>query len=408
MQEPDAAVEEIRSIIRANRDELTEIVSASIEERVPFYSTRVDDSKKGELRRSVGLTVDTFLSMKDSHGRDLASSALLEVNRERSITGVPLDVIHRTWHVATRGVWMWLADVKQERGPEFAAAVDTVWEEWLAFVDSYIPLVTDLYLRAQQTATQSETIAMNMALDHLLESGTEAETKSTLRWLFFRSDRLVLGLFEFEPDQTDGVHTRIREFATILANAGSETNVRSLWTVHAGRIVVVFDAHPRNIVNVRKAITKLPIGVSGGLSHISGPHVRLSALHRQASIALRAAPWGGLVELKSLSLVTLVAANVTLAWSDLPQDVQDFFNDDLNYDGEWLATARALWTASMNARTAAENLHVHPNTIYYRLATIQNKCGIDLRDPEVLMGIKFVHEALELGTLTREDVSAEQ
>jgi DNA-binding PucR family transcriptional regulator len=48
-------------------------------------------------------------------------------------------------------------------------------------------------------------------------------------------------------------------------------------------------------------------------------------------------------------------------------------------------TLEVFLEAGLDRRVAAERLHVHPNTLNYRLGRIEELTGLDLTDPEDLM-----------------------
>jgi DNA-binding PucR family transcriptional regulator len=50
-----------------------------------------------------------------------------------------------------------------------------------------------------------------------------------------------------------------------------------------------------------------------------------------------------------------------------------------------LATLNAFLTAALDRRAAAEALHVHPNTLDYRLKRIEEQTGLRFADPDAVM-----------------------
>ena len=59
--------------------------------------------------------------------------------------------------------------------------------------------------------------------------------------------------------------------------------------------------------------------------------------------------------------------------------VRQFVADDLAADGTLITTLVEFAACDMNAKTAAERLHLHVNTAYYRLERIAMRTGCDLR-----------------------------
>jgi sugar diacid utilization regulator len=59
--------------------------------------------------------------------------------------------------------------------------------------------------------------------------------------------------------------------------------------------------------------------------------------------------------------------------------VRRFVVEDATAGGALIATLAAYAEADLNAKVAAERLHLHVNTAYYRLERIADRTGYDLR-----------------------------
>lgn len=59
--------------------------------------------------------------------------------------------------------------------------------------------------------------------------------------------------------------------------------------------------------------------------------------------------------------------------------------EDLAGSGQVVETLEAYVRANLNAKIAAEELTVHPNTVYYRLDRLGERTGRDLRQFDALM-----------------------
>jgi len=84
-----------------------------------------------------------------------------------------------------------------------------------------------------------------------------------------------------------------------------------------------------------------------------------------------------LSELSAFEYLTL-RANPTASRLIAPA-VHDFVAQDAKEGGPLIATLREYVACDLNARRAAENLHIHVNTAHYRLARIAERTGLDLR-----------------------------
>lgn len=59
--------------------------------------------------------------------------------------------------------------------------------------------------------------------------------------------------------------------------------------------------------------------------------------------------------------------------------VRQFVTEDAAAGGVLIATLMEFAACDLNAKTAAERLHLHVNTAYYRLERIAERTGCDLR-----------------------------
>lgn len=116
---------------------------------------------------------------------------------------------------------------------------------------------------------------------------------------------------------------------------------------------------------------------------------RLPGMYDEACAALQAL--GGkpgvqaVTELSTLEV--LVRAQDPSATRLLRPQVRSFIEADLAEGGSLLQTLRVYVACDLNARQAAMQLHVHANTIYYRLERISERTGCDTHRVEDLIDL---------------------
>jgi DNA-binding PucR family transcriptional regulator len=109
--------------------------------------------------------------------------------------------------------------------------------------------------------------------------------------------------------------------------------------------------------------------------------------YREARVAREAlAGCGGVLDLSSVSTFNyLVLSNDETARRLIDPKIRQFVEEDLAAGGSYIETINAYVSSDMNAKVAAELLHLHVNTAYYRLERIAERTGLDLRKlPEVI------------------------
>ena len=67
--------------------------------------------------------------------------------------------------------------------------------------------------------------------------------------------------------------------------------------------------------------------------------------------------------------------------------IHEFVTQDAGEGAPLISTLRAYVDCDLNARRAAERLHIHVNTAHYRLGRIAERTGRDLRRPRDLIEI---------------------
>ncbi|WP_406335437.1 PucR family transcriptional regulator [Streptomyces sp. NBC_00203] len=69
--------------------------------------------------------------------------------------------------------------------------------------------------------------------------------------------------------------------------------------------------------------------------------------------------------------------------------------EDAAHGTDYVPTLHAWLEHQGNIRTAAEQLHVHANTLRYRLTKIEQTVGIDLADPDIRLVLALQLKALD-------------
>ena len=166
----------------------------------------------------------------------------------------------------------------------------------------------------------------------------------------------------------------------------------SLATIRHGELVVIFaGTSPRaRIASLRAArqrtIEEHNIDVRYGVSVPSGGFASVQQAYREAALALSyTSPGRPIVALDELSALECALIGATAATKAIiaskGNNLRALSDDDLAAAVE---TIRAFATADLNVAKSAEQMHVHPNTVRYRLQQIATKTG---HDPRTFAGL---------------------
>ncbi len=139
--------------------------------------------------------------------------------------------------------------------------------------------------------------------------------------------------------------------------------------------------------SVRERIAGRGLPLSIG---ISTSHVGLGAVREAYNEAVLARDSldqrGGVVSISSLSALNyLVRRPDATAQRLVRPEVHAFFAEDAAADGIYAETLQAFADHHLNAREAARAIHVHVNTVYYRLERIASRTHTDLRKIDELV-----------------------
>ncbi len=254
----------------------------------------------------------------------------------------------------------------------------------------------EVYLETQeQLAATGERIRRDLLEDLLtgreLEPGPRLDAARAAGLV----DESSVVVISATPSGTPSDEQLLRGGAAALARAiGGRTP--PLAVVRQDEIVVVVPAAeglpdtvvPRLVeVQNRLADAGLPLAVAvstavSGLAQIPEAYRESSAIR----IARGSAP--GVVALSELSAFEYLTLRADPTTGRLiPRAVHEFVAQDLAEGGPLIATLREYVACDLNARRAADNLHIHVNTAHYRLSRIAERTGYDLRSVSDLIEI---------------------
>jgi hypothetical protein len=178
-----------------------------------------------------------------------------------------------------------------------------------------------------------------------------------------------------------------RAAATALARA-TKLRLPPLTVVRHDEIVVVTPLPPDGAralagrlaeTQKRLARSKLPLAI--GMSTVYAGLSSVGDAYREAvSVRDQLPAAGGVVALPAMTMFEyLTLRGDGTARRMVPPAVEQFVREDIESGGALLATLQTYAAADLNAKLAAERLHIHVNTAHYRLGRIAERTGSDLR-----------------------------
>jgi len=390
-ESPAPAVAVIGERLLKRVDDLAAELTEVIRRAEPFYRNKV--VKVDDLLTSVLDNLRHILGQLA--GQPLPGLEPPRVTgRRRAEQGVPLPVILHAYRVA--GKFIWAAILNEAAGDEVAttALLQAGSDLWL-IIDNHSGAVTDSYRDAVAERAHSDSQTRNAMLDVLLRGdpgdGSRLwECAATLR-LPHQGTFVVVAAQGPRP----GVES-IPHAEEALRTRG----VQSAWRVEVDAHVGVVVLTPR--VDVDKLSTHLSELTSGPVG-ISEPYPSLDQTPgalRQARLAFAATtPKSHEITRYGQVPIAVLLASAPDAAAQVAQSILGPVLALPTVECQTLLSTLRMWFAEHGATSvAAEKLHMHRNTVRYRLRRLEDLTGRNLSQPT---GVAELYLALEAARILR-------
>jgi hypothetical protein len=374
------------------------MIEAFVKE-IPLYSLLPREQLEGEI---LAITTSNlrlfFLALRES--RDLSSEELSDVRVSavrRAEERVPLDAVLTAYHVGGRIGWQALVDNAR---PDETDAVIDAGARVLLYVQQVTAAVAAAYLEEQQTIYGEERDARR-ALASALLSGEPADGLAARLGVRIAPVYLVVSLaLDAHPDESErgvggaiAARRKVRRVQSTLDEWAAEP-VLSLLEPSGGSalIPVAADGVPEVTTDLQDLVGRL--AVAAGSAVLAGGAVAtgvddIARAGRQASDIARLArqlgrqPGGYLLQDVLLEYQLTRPSDAHTALSGLL--------DPLDRNPDLPLTLSVYLENDLDRRRTAAALHVHPNTLDYRLRRIVELTGLD---PATSRGLQLLGAAL--------------
>lgn len=398
---PPAAIVALRATLESRLDELAQEATDIILARVPAYrdtGSALRDDIRSHVLSHLRISLATF-----GEGRAVTREELLFVrgHAARRVGRIPIADFVNAFYVGERVLWdAALASARDEDSRRAALVFASHLPRYFEVATTH---AAEVYIEAEeQLAATGERIRRDLLedlfagvpvvvgphMDAARAAGLEAGVPC-----------LVVSAAAIPAPQDESL---LRSAATALARAVGGTPA-PLTVVRHGKIDLVARAPEAGADGVQHRLERAQRRLAdGGLSLAIGVSTTVSGLdqvadaYREAEVArasLDAAP--GVVALAGMTAFDYLTLRCDPTASRLiPGPVQEFVDDDRRQGGVLIATLSEYVACDLNARRAAERLHIHPNTAHYRLGRITERTGCDLHRfadlVEILIAARFV------------------
>ena len=398
----DRAMRRVGEALADRYPEIGQAMAARILQEIPEYQDAAPELIN-DLRAGATATAEvlarTFAEGSRIRHEDLAFLRALAARRVHQ--GVSLEVFIHAYRVALRAYWDACAEEATRlgipRAAGFALAGSTI-----EAVDSITTQAADAYLREEaRVRTQSGRAARDLVERLIDGQPIDPGRRHPAAPGLDPTGQLLTVVGRIEQT-TLAVGDALQIVRDTLEESMSLGTKRPLVTIRHGELVLITDGSSPHakIANLRTAqqrtVDEHNIEARYGVSVPSQGFANVQQAYREATLSLSytspSRPVASLDELSALECAVIGATATTKAViASKGNSLRALSHDDLTAAVE---TIRAFSDADLNIARAAKQMHVHPNTVRYRLQQISTKTG---HDPRTFTGLVDLICILELG-----------
>jgi hypothetical protein len=380
------------------------MVEAFVRE-ISLYSLLPREQLEGEILAITTANLRLFFAAL-REGRDLSSEELGDVRTSavrRAEERVPLDAVLTAYHVGGRIGWQALVDNAQ---PTETDALIAAGARVLLYVQQVTAAVAAAYLEEQQTIYGEERDARR-ALASALLNGEPADVLAARLGVHVAPAYLVVALnLGRHPDEAErgvgGAIAARRKVRRVQGSLDDRAGDPVLSLLEPGGGTALLPMPVDSTGQVAGVLTDLAarITVAAGADVLAGGAIAtgvadIARAGRQASDVLRLArqlgrpPGGYLLQDVLLEYQLTRPSDAHAALSGLL--------DPLDRNPDLPLTLEVYLANDLDRRRTAAALHVHPNTLDYRLRRIVELTGLD---PATTRGLQMLGAAIAARQLT--------
>ena len=385
--------------------EIGEAIADRVVEEIPGYGS-ADPELVADLRAGATATVEV-LARAFAEGSTLRREDLTflrEVAPRRVHQGISLEEFLHAYRVALHAIWDACAEeaarLKVSQAAGFALARSAI-----DAIDTITTQAAEAYLREEtRLRTQSGRAARDL-VERLIDgqSANPGRRHSAAPGLD-PTGRLLTVVGRVEQTRL-AIGDALQLAKDALEESMSIGTVRPLATIRHGELVLISggSAPGAKIASLRaerqRTIEEHGTDVRYGVSVPSQGFASIQQAYREAVLSLSytsaSRPVVSLDELSALECALIGATATAKAMiASKADNLRALPDDELAAAVE---TIRAFATADLNVSKAAEQMHVHPNTVRYRLRQIAAKSGYDPRTFAGLVDLICILETTDAG-----------
>jgi PucR-like helix-turn-helix protein/diguanylate cyclase with GGDEF domain len=397
------AIRRVGEALAGRYTEIGQAITARIVDEIPAYrgvAPEVINDLRAGATATAELLARTFAEGSAVRREDLGF--LRDLAARRVYQGVSLEVFIHAYRVALLAYWDACADEASRLGISREAGF-TLARSAIDGIDIITTQAAEAYLREEtRLRTQSGRAARDLVERLINGQPIDPGRRHPAAPGLDPTGQLVTVVGRVEQT-TLAVGDALQIARDALEESMSLGVVRPLATIRHGELVLISagSSPAAKITSLRaarqRAIDEHSVDVRYGVSVRSQGFAGVQQAYREAALSLSytspSRPIVSLDDLSSLECALIGATATTRAViTSKGNDLRALSDEDL---AAAIETIRAFSHADLNVAKAAEQIHVHPNTVRYRLQQIATKTGHDPRTFTGLVDLLCILEMID-------------
>jgi sugar diacid utilization regulator len=393
------ARQKIASGVRASFDAMVFAAVEAIYAEVPAYGGSADPQLRANVAEHVAAIFRQFLDglEEDRPARRGSFTVTREQASRRLSQGISLADFLQAFRIGQITLWQGVLDAAEDDEQARSAALLLV-ERIMRVIELGSTVAAEAYIEAQQhQLAEHDRLRRDLVEDLLARKTAFAGRKRSILQAAGLGPQTPLLVTSAAP-VTSGAGVPGEQ---ALASAVTAITCAGLAALRQDEIVGVLPVQRGDAVSAVAGLERAALGLDQvrlavGVSTVHAGLHEVPEAYAEAQSARDALGTAhGVLALPRLTAFEyLVLREARTAQRLIRPEVRDFVIQDAAAGGALIATLVAYAEADLNAKTAAERLHLHVNTAYYRLERIADRTGYDLRKltdvVELLIAIRLL------------------
>lgn len=379
----DLALDEATvSSLRSHLPRVARLVVAEVMEQVPAYDVPFQGRMGRVIEKAVQVSLESFVSLASSaapRGGPLGVgvSAASELGRAEARNGRPVEALLSAYRVGAGAAWRELSVEAIAAGAD-AATLGRFAELVFTYIDELSAASVAGHNQQTSSAERDRIVHLDRLARGLLIGAGEAELESAAAAAHWTAPRTLTAVLV--PRGRLLTTAGVLDPRTLTLTEGLPAPDRSGDTGPDSAVLLVPDSGGRS----RQRLLELLDGRDAAI----GPARPWLLVHESYARAVRArALREGLVDADALLPELVLHADPT-ALADLRAAALAPFEEVGEGAAERLSETLRAWLLLQGRRElVAESLHVHPQTVRYRMNQVRDLYGERLDDPDEVLAI---------------------